>query len=419
VKVNVKYKFFVLIFLFVLPAASQQLSVKTDRANAIYDINSTAIFTVSCSAGSEIEYVLSNDGRDVIKSGTIECIDGNAQIEGCLNKAGFLLCSVSCISAAGEQSTASIGAGFEPEKIKPAENHLPKDFDAFWKKHKQLLNSIPLKSELTFVSDQNGFTIYDANISCYGQPVRGYYARPNGARKHSCPAIAFFQGAGVYSANTVWIKQYCKKGFIALEVNAHGLRNGRARNFYDDIHNTTLKDYQYFGRTDREKSYFLGMFLRAVRTLQFLKAQPEWDGKILVAFGTSQGGAQAIAAGGLDTDVTFVFAGVPAMCDHGGYIAGWPRWADFKPNGCYNQTMLNTSKYFDCVNFACKTKADGFFTVGFADQICRPTSIYAMYNSYQGRKEIFSVPDMGHSIPAEHEQMAQQRILNHAFQRHQ
>lgn len=408
-----KHKLFAVFFLFVFSAAAQQLSVKTDRADAIYKINSIAVFTVSCPCAGKIEYVLSNDGRDIIKNGTVDCSNGTAQLEGSLNKAGFLLCEVSFTAENGEKSTASVGAGFEPEKIKPAPNHLPKDFDAFWHKQKKLLNEIPLKPQLTFESHQEGFTIYDVNIPCLGKPVRGYYARPDNAAKRSCPAIAFYQGAGVYSADTVWIKQYCKLGFIALEINAHGLPNGKARDFYENIHNTTLKDYQYFGRDAREQSYFLGMFLRAVRALEFLKAQPEWNGKILVAFGTSQGGAQAIAAGGLDPDVTFIFAGVPAMCSHSGYIAGWPRWAEIQPDGSYEPKMLNASKYFDCVNFAQRTKADGFFTVGFADQICRPTSIYTMYNSFKGNKEIFSVPDMAHSIPAEHELMARQRILAH------
>ena len=71
------------------------------------------------------------------------------------------------------------------------------------------------------------------------------------------------------------------------------------------------------------------MFLRLTRALEFLTSQPEWDGKILMVEGGSQGGGQSLAAAGLDSRVTFIAAGVPAICDHSGKaigrINGWPK----------------------------------------------------------------------------------------------
>ena len=71
------------------------------------------------------------------------------------------------------------------------------------------------------------------------------------------------------------------------------------------------------------------MFLRLVRALDFLTSRPEWDGKHLIVIGHSQGGGQALAAGGLDPRVTLIASGVPAICDHSGRAAGringWPK----------------------------------------------------------------------------------------------
>jgi cephalosporin-C deacetylase-like acetyl esterase len=153
------------------------------------------------------------------------------------------------------------------------------------------------------------------------------------------------------------------------------------------------------------------MFLRTFRALEFLKAQPEWDGKNLVVYGSSQGGAQALAAAGLDKDVSFLFAGVPAMCDHGGVVCGWPRLVPKDKEGHYDRQILNASKYVDCVNFAQGTTVPALFTVGFVDNTCRPESVYAAYNSYAGPKKIINEPEMGHAIPARHKKAAKREIF--------
>jgi hypothetical protein len=80
---------------------------------------------------------------------------------------------------------------------------------------------------------------------------------------------------------------------------------------------------------------FLGMFPRLVRAIDFLTSQPEWDGCVVIVFGSSQWGAQVIVAAGLDPRVTFFAAGIPAMCDHIGILAGrvngWPKFVPTAP----------------------------------------------------------------------------------------
>jgi cephalosporin-C deacetylase len=77
----------------------------------------------------------------------------------------------------------------------------------------------------------------------------------------------------------------------------------------------------------------------------------------------------------------------------------------------YVQKVLNTSKYVDSVNFACKTHAVGLFAVGFIDELCPATSVYAAYNSFAGLKEMLTSPLLGHSLPPEYKQIAKEKIL--------
>jgi len=130
-----------------------------------------------------------------------------------------------------------------------------------------------------------------------------------------------------------------------------------------------------------------------VRAIDFLCSQPEWDGKTVVVFGSSQGGFQSFAAGYLDERVTFIVPGVPAGCDHTGEVVGringWPKLVPKLPDGKPDPKVQEVSRYFDNVNFATHTKAKGAqVTVGFIDTTCPPSTVYAAYNAYAGKKDI-------------------------------
>ena len=184
-----------------------------------------------------------------------------------------------------------------------------------------------------------------------------------------------------------------------MDLNAHGLPNGKPKEFYDALAAGELKDYRRAGRESRETVYFLGMYLRLVRALDVLTAQPEWDGRTVVVYGSSQGGAQAIAAAGLDARVTFFVAGVPAGCDHTGglvgRIAGWPKF--IATGEAAAPEVVAAVRYYDGVNFAARAKAPGFFTVGFIDTTCPPSSVYAAYNALPTAKGIFNDIPSGHT----------------------
>jgi cephalosporin-C deacetylase-like acetyl esterase len=229
-----------------------------------------------------------------------------------------------------------------------------------------------------------------------GAPVSGYLARPKGAAAKSLPVLLTVHGAGVVSSN----KQVdeAAKGLLALDINAHGILNGQPKAYYEDLAKGQLNDYPNRGRESRETYYFLGMYLRLIRAMDFLTAQPEWNGKELIVYGTSQGGGQSIVAAGLDARVTAFAANVPAMCEHTSRVCGWPRLIPRDAAGVPDPRVLETARYFDAMNFATRTKADAVFSVGFVDDVCRPTSVYAAYNNVPGRKRIINEPRMNHAI---------------------
>ena len=276
----------------------------------------------------------------------------------------------------------------------------------FWAAQKAKLAAVPMKPVLTPVKTADAkIQVFDVQIPCVGpRPVSGYFGRPVGAAPKSLPAILHVHGAGVRSANLGAATGGAHMNFLSLDINAHGIPNGKPSQFYTDLNNGELKGYPTSVRDDREKCYFLGMFLRLVRAMEFLTSQPEWDGKVLIVEGGSQGGGQSIAAAGLDPRVTFIAAGVPAICDHSGKaigrINGWPKLVPDK-DGKPDPKSLEAARYFDAMNFAARAKAEAIFSVGFIDGVCPPSSVYAAYNNLPGKKQMVIEPLMGHaSSPA-------------------
>ncbi len=404
-----------------------QLTVVTDRPEALYRVGDTARFLVSLKQGKEavtgveVTYVLDKDGMPPSKTGRVKLEEGTGTIEGTLGEPGFLKCRVIYTGKDKKQVTAMAGAGFDPLQLKPS-LPVPEDFDAFWAAQKARLAAVPMQPTLTPVkSPVEGVECFDVQIPCVPpRPVSGYFARPVGAKPKSLPAILSVHGAGVRDSSLGGAASAAQQyKALGMDINAHGIANGQPKAFYEGLKDGELKDYRSLGREDRQKCYFLGMFLRLVRAMEFLRSQPEWDGKVLIVRGSSQGGGQSIAAAGLDPQVTFISAGVPAICDHSGKaigrINGWPKLVpdqDGKPD----PTVLQVARYFDCMNFATRSKAQAIFSVGFIDNTCPPSSVYSTYNNWPGKKQIVNEPLMGHAQSKKLQEATAAAIAEHIAQ---
>lgn len=389
--------------------AGFQLSVTVDRPDALFTVGEPVDYTISLNKdgkpvdGVEVSWTLSKDGLPPYETGSAKLVNGKAKASGKLGEPGFLQCRAAFRETPQSTPiTALAGAGVDPLEIQPS-LPVPDDFETFWSAQKQKLAAVPVKA--TLVPDSGSsptLEVFDAQVECLGAPVSGYFARPKGANAKSLPAILTVHGAGVRSSNRGSVTRWAAEGALAMDINAHGLPNGRPEKFYDSLSKGELNDYRTRGAGDREQIYFLGMFHRLVRAIDFLAAQPEWNGRDLIVYGTSQGGFQAFAAAGIDERVTVMCAGVPAGCDHTGVVVGrvngWPKFIPSLPVTEPDPKVLESVRYFDNVNFARHTHAkEAVVTVGFIDTTCPPTSVYAAYNALPIRKTIFNDVKSGHA----------------------
>ena len=394
-----------------------ELDLTTDRPDAVYALNEPIKFQVSLRSygrpvTGKVKYVLSNDGVS-LSTGESRINQGVLTLDAKRETPGFARCDVAFEVLPGKTISARATAAVEPETIL-AEISAPEDFDAFWAEQKKQLADVPLNSKLKPVwSTASGVDAFEVKVDCVGEPVSGYFARPQNAKPSSLPALLRVHGAGVSSASLTNVVQIGEQGMLSLEINAHGIPNGRPKSFYRELATTTLKDYFHQGKSNRNSCYFLGMYLRAKRAIDFLAAQAEWDGKVMLVHGNSQGGAQAIAVAALDDRVTMIALGTPGFCNQAGTISGWPWFVEKDAEGVPIQQMRETSRYFDSVNFAARTSADVIMSVGFVDDACPPTSVYMAYNQFSGKKQIINRPKMAHEHP-----VAIKKLFYQAFQAH-
>lgn len=405
-------------------AGGYTLRIGTDRADANYRRGDTVTFSVVLTrdetgerlSGPAAKWSITKDGKPLNRAGTTALADGGLTLTASLGEPGFLHCMVECTPAEGAPKlTARAGAAIEPLAIARS-LPVPADFDAFWVAQKAALRATPANLRLTPVaSPVAGIECFDVQADTgLGRGLSGYLARPAGAPAKSRPAIVLCHGAGVTTSRLSTAVAWAKDGFLALDFNANGLPNGRPREFYAALQAGELKEYYLQGRESRETMYLRGIFFRLLRALDIVTAQPEWDGRHLVALGRSQGGGQALSAGGLDPRVTYVSAEIPTFCDHTGIVAGringWPR---IIPNDTEkpDPRVVEAVGYYDAVNFAPRIRGRVFVTLGFIDHICPPTGIYAMYNQVRAPKKIWEHLDTGHVSRPDYEARVREEVL--------
>ncbi len=410
-------------------ASKYTLTVKADRAGALYKTGEQATFRIQVTCDGQPvpegsvsyavdDYITDHPEPNSYPKGSIELEDGIAAIPVTSDRPLFLRCRVSFVTPEKKQLQAVGGLGFSPLEIKPS-LPLPNSFDKFWAEQKKQLAELSMQPKLTLVgTNKSDVAAFDVQLKCLGgAPVSGYLALPSKAKPGSLPIVLWVQGAGVRSSSLGNALKGAQAGMLSMDINAHGLPNGKPAEYYSGQAKGRLAGYPQSGRESRDTSYFRGMFLRIVRAIDYLTSRPEWDGKVVAVIGHSQGGGQALVAGGIDSRVTFIAAGVPAICDHSGRVInrinGWPKLVPLAADGRPEPTILDASRYVDAVNFASRCKAEAILSVGFIDSVCPPASCYAAYNCLQGSKEIVNKPGMSHAAPADIQQRFFAKLLEH------
>jgi cephalosporin-C deacetylase len=394
-------------------ATAQQLTFTPYHTTGIYALNERVGWTVTVPPGSTANgrytYTVRRNNLDVLQTGDFDMSSGKATIETAISEPAMLTVEVRPPAGTsgfggpsmGGDGRVVLGAAVAPTELKPSIPR-PADFDAFWRSKIDQLMAIPAAPELTpGESGRPGVeyaTIKMNNIN--GAHVYGQLAKPAGPGKF--PALLILQWASPpYPLQKPWVTDRAAEGWLTLNIEPHDVPGDMPQAFYAALPQI-IKSYNTIGQHSRDESYFLQMYLADYRAVEYLASRPDWDGKTIVVMGTSMGGQQSLAVAGLNSKVTALIVNVPAGADAAGSLhgraSGYPNWNVSRPD------VLETSRYFDTVNFASRITARSLVAMGFIDPVAPPVGIWIAFNQIRGPKEAAPMVESPHNnlaTPAE------------------
>lgn len=379
----------------------------TPSADRCYKLGEEATVEVLAYTGGiglsdvEVTYDAGDDMLPADKKGTVRFKDGKAIVPiGTMQTPGFRYCNVS-FTYDGQRYKDFIKVGFEPQRIEPLTT-MPEDFARYWAKAMKKAAKVPMQAEVTpcpeFSTDKVDVSVVKLQCARKGRYVYGYLSKPKAAGKH--PVILVPPGAGVKKIAPTTL--YAEEGFITLDIEIHGIDFATDEESFKAI-KEALGDYWYIGIEDKDTYYYKDVYLACVRCIDFLQSLPEFDGKNTGVSGGSQGGALSIVTAGLDKRVNFLVAYYPALSDVTGFVGGraggWPSMfvPGREPGTDVDPTVaMETMRYYDVVNFARSITVPGFYSHGYADNTCCPTSVSAVFNSITAPKTVVVTPTSAH-----------------------
>lgn len=387
------------------PEKSIKVLVAPDHTNWEYKKGENVQFTISVFQNgnpvknANIHYEIMPEKMAVLKKGDVVLKEGKITIDGgTLKAAGFLRCAATA-TLNGQTYTGLATAGFEPLSIQPT-TEMPADFAQYWEGAKAAAAKVPMDARMTLLPERctEKVNVYQVSLQNFSTDTRlyGILCVPKGEGKY--PAVLRVPGAGVRPYGGYI--EGAENGVITFEIGIHGIPVTMDMGVYNNLRTGALKNYMFAGLNDKDQYYFKRVYLGCVRANDFLFSLPQFDGKNLAVTGGSQGGALSIITAALDPRVRYLSAFYPALSDMTGYLhnraGGWPHMFVNSGSPAGSKEAIETTKYYDVVNFARLVKVPGHYSWGFNDETCPPTSTYSAYNVITAPKTLLLALETGH-----------------------
>ena len=379
------------------------VTVTPDHKDWNYKTGETANFKVSVLRSGtlldnvKVDYEAGPEMYPSVKKQGVTLKDGTMTWNGTMKQPGFYRLKVT--AHVGDKTYDGLcTAAFSPEKLQPTTVN-PKDFDEFWQNTLAEARKTPLEAKRRLLPERctEKVNVYEVSFQNIRQGSRTYGILCVPVKPGKYPALLRVPGAGVrpYQGD-IWTAE---QGAITLEIGIHGVPVTMPQQVYDDMFNGCLNGYWDYNMNDRDNCYYKRVFVGAVRSIDYIASLPEWNGTSLGVTGSSQGGMLSLVCAALDKRVTFNGAVHAAMCDHTaslkGVACGWPHYFYYNPKNV-DQKKVETSRYYDGVNFARRITCPGWFSFGYNDDVVPPTTAYATYNIVTAPKELHPYQITGH-----------------------
>ena len=283
----------------------------------------------------------------------------------------------------------------------------PPDFDQFWYETLKDTRSCPLNPRFTPADFHlTEIESYDVTFAGFlGQEIKGWLLLPASRKKDLACVVQFIGYGGGRGFPTDWLS-WAAAGYANLIMDTRGQGSKWRRGDTPDPEmqgsNPHYPGFMTRGILSRETYYYRRLISDAVRAIETARAHDGIDEDRIIVTGISQGGGLAIAAAALDGRVAAAMPDVPFLC----HFRRATTITDMSPykeiaEFCHTHRdredlVFEVLDYFDNLHFAKRAGMPALFSTSLMDQICPPSTVFAAYNHWKGKKQISTYTFNGH-----------------------
>ncbi|MBE5040454.1 acetylxylan esterase [Ructibacterium gallinarum] len=286
-------------------------------------------------------------------------------------------------------------------------NPRPADFEEYWGRALAEMEALNVEVEIT----RSSFQL--PNVECFDM----YFTGTRGGRvyakllkpatiREKAPAALYFHGYSASVGDWMNYMGYINMGFVVAAMDARG-QGGKSID-KNPVEGNTLNGHIIRGLDDPDPDnmYFRQVFLDTALLAKIVMNLEEVDEERVVAFGGSQGGALTVACAALTPQLKMAAPYYPFLSD---YKRVWEMdmaeraygelkdyFRRFDPRHEREEEVFTRLGYIDLQHLAPRIQAKILFGTGLMDNVCPPSTQFAIYNKIVSEKKMVLYPDFGH-----------------------
>lgn len=286
-------------------------------------------------------------------------------------------------------------------------NPKPGDFDRYWEHALAELETVP--PEPVFAPAENfqarGVDVFDLFFnSAGGGRIHAKFLRPTVATK-PIPCLLLFHGYRANSGDWQDKLPFVYQGMSVAALDCRG--QGGQSSDPGGVRGNTHHGHIVRGLGDApEKLLFRQIFLDTVQLSRIVAALPHTSE--IFCMGGSQGGGLAIACASLSPLISRCVSLFPFLSDYqrvwemdlakNSYEELGTFFRMFDPLHQREKEIFETLGYIDVHNLASRIRARVLMALTLMDNICPPSTQFAVFNNISSVKEAVIYPGHGHEI---------------------
>ena len=297
----------------------------------------------------------------------------------------------------------------------------PADFDEFWDRGIEELKNVDRNPEF-IPSDfktpfADCFDLYFTGVK--GARIHAKVLMPKDRSKR-CPAVLQFHGYTGSCGNWNDKLNYAAAGFVIAALDCRG-QAGQSEDVGGVKGNTMHGQIIRGLEGDPDNMLMRNIFLDTVALAWTIMELPYVDETKVGVMGGSQGGGLSIACASLEPRIARAAVQFPFLSD---YRRVWEMdlaknayeeismyFRFFDPLHEREDAIFERLGYLDVHNLAPRIRGKVQMAITLLDNICPPSTQFAVYNNIQSEKEHYIYPDFGHEYLPGNDDLVYQFLL--------